>query len=130
MNSRFLITFLLGLLIILVAVVVILVVLFRHTVPGPVAVTATPAASAGAITVRNDTAKPVEVQDCRGALATCATNPLATTRLAPGASGSERGATGLRLLDLRGHVLGCISLAGAPAGNTVLVSSATACPSS
>jgi hypothetical protein len=90
--------------------------------------TATPAASGAAVTVRNDTAQTVQVQDCTRTLSACASTNAGTTHLAPGASGTERGATGLRLLTLQGHVLGCISLAGASNGSTVMVSSVKACP--
>jgi Na+-transporting methylmalonyl-CoA/oxaloacetate decarboxylase gamma subunit len=127
-NNRFLGTFVITLLIILVAVVIILGVAFQSfRVVSPTA-TATPASAAASARVHNDTANAVRVQDCTGALRACASRNMGTAELAAGASGTERGATGLRILSLHGSVVGCIPLSGVPNGSTVPVSSAKTCP--
>jgi len=127
-NNRFLIPFVVGLLIIVAAVAVILGVLFHVNSSNSTVATPTPASTAAAVTIHNDTARPVQVQDCTGALSACASNNMGTTRLAAGASGTERGATGLRILNVQGGVSGCISLAGVSDGSTVSISSMKACP--
>lgn len=128
MNNRFMVPFVVGILIIIIVVSVILAVLFRGNV-GSASATPTPTTAANAITVRNDTRNPVRVQDCTAALNACASKNAGTTTLARGASGTETGATGLRVLDLQGRVIGCVALTGAAPGSTVNVSSAVACPS-
>lgn len=127
-NNRFLGTFVITLLIILVAVVIILGVAFQSFRHVSVTPTATPASAAASVRVHNDTANAVKVQDCTGALSACASRNMGTTQLATGTSGMERGATGLRILNLQGGVMGCIPLAGVSNGSTVLISSAKACP--
>ena len=127
MNNRFMIPFMVGIVIIVVAVVLILAVLFHGRLGSSPAATAPPASTA-AVTVHNDTASAVDVQDCTSALSACGTSNMGTTRLAAGASGTERGATGLRILNLQGSVIGCISLAGVSNGSTVEASGARACP--
>lgn len=128
MNNRVLLPFLIGIVIIAVVVAVVLAIIL-HRGGGSATATPTPTSSAAAITVHNDTSNPVQVQDCTAALNTCASNNTGTTRLAAGASGTEQGATGLRILNTQGHVVGCISLTGTQAGSTVNVSSASSCPS-
>lgn len=120
--------FVVGILIIVIAVVIILAALFHLGPSSSPAATATPASSAAGVTVHNDTANAVDVQDCTGTLSACASNNSGTTRLAAGASGTEQGATGLRILNLQGGVVGCISLSGVSNGSTVTISSAKACP--
>lgn len=126
MNNRLLTLFAVAVLIIVVVVVIILALLF-HAHTSSSTATATPVSAAGGVTVHNDTAKGVQVQDCTGALASCASSNMGTTQLAAGASGTEHGATGLRILNLQGGVVGCISLAGVSNGSTVQVSQAKAC---
>lgn len=128
MNNRFLTLFVIALLIILAAVVIILGVAFHSFRGASPTATATPTSAAAAVRVHNDTAKAVKVQDCAGALNACASHNMGTTQLAAGTSGTERGATGLRILNLQGSVVGCIPLAGVSNGSTVQVSTAKACP--
>lgn len=127
MNNRFFMTFIIALLIIVIAVAIIIGILFHINGTNSSTSTATPLSSGAAVTVHNDTSNAVQVQDCTGALSACASSNTGTTRLAAGDSGTEHGATGLRILNLQGGVVGCISLSGVSDGSTVNVSSARAC---
>lgn len=127
-NNRFLTVFVVALLIIVIPVVVLLAMAFQSFRGVSTTATATPASTAASTRVHNDTANAVRVQDCTGALSACTSRNMGITQLASGTSGTERGATGLRILSLQGSVVGCIPLTGVPNGSTVLVSSAKACP--
>jgi hypothetical protein len=80
------------------------------------------------VTIHNDTSHLVNIQDCTASLGQCAAHNAGTTQLAAGASGTEHGATGIRVLNPNGTVIGCISLSGTQPGTTVTVSSARPCP--
>ena len=127
MNNRVMLYFGVAVLIIAVVVIVVLAIIL-HGRGGSAGPTATPTAATAGVTIHNDTSHAVKIQDCTAGLGPCASHNAGTTQLAAGASGTEHGATGIRILNLNGTVIGCISLSGAQPGTTVSVSSAQPCP--
>ncbi len=127
MNNRVMLYFAVAILIIVVVVVVVLAIIL-HAGGSSAGPTATPTAATAGVTIHNDTSHAVNIQDCTAALNQCTSSNAGTTQLAAGASGTEHGATGIRILNLNGTVIGCIALSGSQPGTTVTVSSAQHCP--